>query len=167
MGAMGKKIKEINKEKYPDFESSIRYEMDIAGKQRGQATGVTVRKILGKFGIAPGSGQRSKPDSRIALINHLLASQTKKGEPCVLIHPRCQWIISGFLGLYRRKENSELIDETEVVHVMDALQYPVWNNLQLWFQRDKKKNDERIEGVLKHLRKKVQGKTSGLDYMEC
>lgn len=151
MAKVGQAILDINKRHFDQFEGKIYYEQDIAGQQREQATGISVQKILGMLGIAPAS-QKSRPEDRIQLINHLLSSTTDEGEPCFLIDPCCTWAIGGLSGLYRRRENSTRIDPTEATHIMDAIQYPVWNFLHLPFMRGKFKSRDRHPHAIKNLR---------------
>ena len=124
-------------------------DIDIAALQRGQARGAAPIDILGELGISP-RHMKSKPTDRAILINHLLTSRTSGGEPCFLVHPRCHRLISGFRGLYRFKEtksgrDTDKIDDTEVVHLFDALGYMAYNNLHLKF-----KHPERVEQKKRH-----------------
>ena len=151
MAKVGEDIKRINESHFAHFKNKIYYEQDKAGSQRSQSLGLSVEKILGLLGIAPAS-MHSKPEDRIALMNHLICAETKDGEPCLLVHPRCVWAISGFLGLYRRSERSTRIDPTEAVHIMDAIQYPVWNNLHLAFKRGVFGKKERHSHIARNLR---------------
>jgi hypothetical protein len=113
-------------------------DQDVAGRA-SDFQGKTAVQILGEKGISP-RDMKSKPDKRAILINHLLVSRTHDGQPCFLIHPRCDRLIRGFRGLYRFKESKEgrttdKIDDTEVVHLFDAMGYMIYNNLHLEFER--------------------------------
>ena len=126
-------------------------DIDVAALQRGQARGAAPIDILGEFGISP-RHMKSKPTDRAILLNHLLVSHTKKAEPCFLIHPRCHRTISAFRGLYRFKEtksgrDTDKIDDTEVVHLMDALGYFAYNNLHLEFKRPIKQEEKKRESI--------------------
>lgn len=95
--------------------------------------------ILGQRGIAPRK-RKSKPNDRAILINHLMVSKTKDGEPAYLVDTGCRRIIAGCSGLYRFKETKEghvrdMIDDTEVVHLFDAKGYSIYNNLFLHFEK--------------------------------
>ena len=114
-------------------------DIDVAALQRGQAKGAAPIDILGQLGVAA-RHQKSRPHDRAVLLNHLLTSRRKDGTQCFLIHPRCHRLISGARGLYRFKESKEgratdKIDDTEVVHLFDALGYFVYNNLYLHFKQ--------------------------------
>jgi hypothetical protein len=121
-------------------------DQDVAGRTRDLG-GTTALRILGEKGIAP-RDMGSKPDKRAMLINHLLISQTYDAQPCFLIHPRCTRIISGMRGLYRFKEtksgrSTDKIDDTEIVHLFDAMGYMIYNNLHLEFQRRVAETEEK------------------------
>lgn len=112
-------------------------EQDVAGRGR-DLDGRTAVQILGEKGITP-RDQKSKPTERALLINDILMSRTHDGQPCFLIHPRCHRLISGFRGLYRFKETkagrgTDKIDDTEIVHLFDAMGYMLYNNLHLKFK---------------------------------
>jgi hypothetical protein len=126
-------------------------DIDIAALQRGQAKGAAPIDILGEFGISP-RHMKSKPTDRAILLNHLLVSYTHTAEPCLLVHPRCHRLIAGFRGLYRFKETKEgratdKIDQTEVVHLFDAMGYMVYNNLHLEFQRPVRQEEKKRESI--------------------
>ena len=126
-------------------------DIDIAALQRGQARGAAPIDILGERGISP-RHMKSKPTDRAILINHLLTSRTHDGQPCFLIHPRCHRLISGFRGLYRFKETkagraTDKIDDTEIVHLFDAMGYMLYNNLHLKFKHAEREVEEKRQSI--------------------
>lgn len=134
-------ILEISKQRYAAFGDNIYDDIDIAAKRHDQASDSTALDVLGTKGIAA-SYQKVGPKERIRLISHLLISEGPDHKPCFQVHPRCKTIIAGMRGLYRWKVPSQAraeftrIDETEVVHVMDAMGYPIYNNVHLKFKRE-------------------------------
>ena len=138
-------------------------DIDIAALQRGQAKGAAPIDILGEFGVSP-RHMKSKPTDRAILLNHLLVSRTHEGQPCFQIDPRCHRTIAGFRGLYRFKEtkdgrSTDRIDDTEVVHLLDALGYMAYNNLHLRFKQQEREEPRRGTGFWDFLGKKRKGKT--------
>jgi hypothetical protein len=142
-GELVKAAIKISDEKYADWKGYWWDEIDVAGGQRTAASrDRTPLSILGEFGITA-RGLKTDPEDRAMLINHLLNSRIRNGEPACVIDESCTHTISGFLGLYRRKENSTRIDDTEVVHLMDALGYASYNNLYLKWKQKPKKTERR------------------------
>ena len=139
------KVKHISETEYDGYD--FWDEIDIEGKTRKAASqGNTPVKILGSFGIAP-RYQKSSPEERIALLNHLIGNRVQNGEPALVLDPvLCRKLLTGFLGLYRRKQDSDQIDKTEVVHLFDALGYGARNNLMqlIKFKRDEPKNAPKL-----------------------
>ena len=144
-------------------------DQDVAGRGR-DFSGRTAVQILGQFGISP-RDMKSKPDERAQLINHLLISYTDKGEPCLLVHPRCHRIIAGARGLYRFKEtrdgrSSDRIDKTEVVHLFDSMGYMIYNNLYLKFKHPAKRKEKKRESF--YIREVLNaGKEKARSWLNC
>jgi len=135
---------EVNEKYYKDFMGLFRFEIDIWGKAGSCAAkrGATPVSILGRKGINA-HFHKSGPDERATIKSHLLTRTNKEGQPCYLVHPRCNRIIRGNNGLYRRKEGSEKIDDTEVTHVEDAEGYGFYNHLYLRFKNKPEKKAEK------------------------
>jgi hypothetical protein len=152
---------EVNEKHYKDFVGLMLYEIDIWGKAGSASAkkGVTPIKILGRKGLNA-HYHKSGPDERATIKSHLLTGKNKEGDPAYLIHPRCRRLIAGNCGLYRRKEDSERIDDTEVVHVEDAEGYAFYNHLYLRFkQKPKAKPKKRGPSFLEMVNKRGKKKS--------
>jgi hypothetical protein len=165
-GKWGRAILKVNETEFAAFSHRFLYEIDQAATQRSQATGQSVLQILGSLGIGA-SYQHSKREDRNALVNHLIGSVCENGEPAFLVHPRCVHSIVGFMGLYRRKKESIMIDDTEALHLMHAIQYPLWNHLNLRFRKPEKPKPKERVGVYSNIRKLIEHERKGpASYME-
>lgn len=130
-------------EAFPDWKGRIYDDIDIAALQHSQNSKKTAIDILGECGINA-RYQKSGPEDRIILLGHLFASRTSTGEPSFLLDPMgCPNILRSLRGLYRRKKDSDQIEKNEARHFIDAMGYPIYNNLWLRFQPKEKAKPER------------------------
>jgi len=129
--------------RFPDFKGKVFDEIDIAALQHSQTSKKTAIDILGEKSINA-RYQKSGPEDRIILLGHLLANRTSKGEPAFLLDSiGCPNVLRAMRGLYRRKQDSEEIQKNEARHFIDAMGYPIYNNLWLRFQPKEKQKQER------------------------
>jgi hypothetical protein len=158
VAVLGRAMQRVTKEKYADWQGKMLDEIDIAAKAwKGPGSGESAIQVLGQFGFAPGEPRRSSPYDRLTLLNHLIESETCEGEPAFVVDPSCAISIAGYSGLYRQKENGRGIDDTEVVDVMDATGYGVWNHLQLRFERGwRRQAKSKIAGVWDNVRQRLE-----------
>lgn len=163
VGVLADKVLEITEKRFAAFKNKILDDVDIAATQHSQASKYTAQEILLKKGINA-TYRKSGPEERILLMNHLACSRRKDRAACFLVDSRyCPRIVAACRGLYRRKQDSDRVDETEAVHYMDALGYPLVNNLHL---RPKKKPKPPRVGFVENLRELFQGKKPQPDWME-
>lgn len=100
---------------------------DPAGRQRAQSDESTCTDILReRFGIYVQDGPVSAV-RRWEAVRQRLTTVTETGGPMLLVDPRCQWLIGGFTGGYRRQKVGErYLEEPEkngFSHSQDALGY--------------------------------------------
>lgn len=104
---------------------------DPAGEQRAQTDKTTCFQILWGKGIRIEAGLQTLA-IRLESIRKPLRTFALKGEPGLLLDPRCKTIRKGFQGGYqyrRMKTSAERFttapDKNQYSHPMDALQYPL------------------------------------------
>jgi hypothetical protein len=100
---------------------------DPAGRQRAQSDESTCVDILReRFGIYVQDGPVSAV-RRWEAVRQRLTTVTETGGPMLLVDPRCQWLVGGFTGGYRRQKVGERYleepEKNEYSHTQDALGY--------------------------------------------
>jgi hypothetical protein len=132
--------------RWPEWNGTVRDEIDRAGRHREASSNMTPMKILGQKGIVA-RWRSSSPEERISLFSYLLEHRTPEGEPCLLLDPaEAPRLRAGFMGLYRRKRDSDAIDKQDVVDNMDALGYGAYNHLYLRYNRIAKPTEPEKRG---------------------
>lgn len=104
---------------------------DPAGDQRSQTDEKTCFQILHQKGILIEGGLQTLA-IRLESVRKPLRTMALKGEPGLLLDPRCRMVRKGFQGgyQYRRMQTSAerytaKPDKNQYSHPMDALQYPL------------------------------------------
>jgi hypothetical protein len=104
---------------------------DPAGEKRAETDTTTCFQILWGKGIRIEAGLQTLA-IRLESVRKPLRTFALKGEPGLLLDPRCKTIRKGFQGGYqyrRMKTSSERYtaapDKNQYSHPMDALQYPL------------------------------------------
>jgi len=138
MGVLADMVLETEEKHYKAWKGQIWDHIDVAAKQHSQTSKLTAIDILGNKGINA-RYKKIGPEERIMMFNYLMNSRMPNGEFCFLLDQRyCPRSYTAFRGLYRRKQDSNVIESNEACHYIDAGGYGAHPNV--YFPRKQKKD---------------------------
>ncbi|MGH9642361.1 MAG: hypothetical protein ACRD3Q_08030 [Terriglobales bacterium] len=112
---------------------------DPAGNQRN-LSGQTAYDIARARGLHLMPASTNELSVRLAAVNKLLVEMAPNGQPALQIHPRCKWLLDGFLFGYKfnqQKGTGRIADvpsDSDYTHIHDALQYVALRSVGAVFQ---------------------------------